>query len=145
MITGMDTKICTKCKEEKSVDDFNKRYAKGRSPDARRPDCKRCEYLRRKRTGLEERGWRKKRLAIYGLTLELYDELLAAQGGVCAICEEPPTRRPLDVDHCHTTLVVRGLLCPACNMGIGKFRDSTRLLDKAKKYLERDDHNRRKC
>ena len=48
----------------------------------------------------------------YGLTLEEYDAMLEAQGGVCAICGEPrPEERTLHVDHDHETGAIRGLLC----------------------------------
>ncbi len=46
---------------------------------------------------------RKGRLKTYGLTPATYDELLAAQGGVCAICQTPPGDRLLHVDHAHDT------------------------------------------
>lgn len=40
------------------------------------------------------------------------------------------------VDHDHTTGKVRGLLCNACNKGLGFFKDSKELLDKAIKWLQ---------
>lgn len=64
----------------------------------------------------------------YGLTGEAHDRLLAAQGGVCAVCgipaEHTPThwRGKLCVDHCHDTGKVRGLLCNDCNAAIGHAR-----------------------
>ena len=49
----------------------------------------------------------------------LYDELLEAQGGGCAICGRPPSpRRRLDMDHDHKLMRLRGLLCPRCNRAI---------------------------
>lgn len=49
----------------------------------------------------------------------LYDEILAAQGGHCALCPRPPSdRRKLDLDHCHTKMVIRGLLCFRCNRAL---------------------------
>src|SRR5262245_59630423 len=43
----------------------------------------------------------------YGITLEQYDAMLAAQLGVCAICSEKPGDLTLHVDHDHATGAVR--------------------------------------
>src|SRR5688572_9957760 len=60
----------------------------------------------------------------YGITVEQYDELLAAQGGVCAICTSPPRDDiSLHVDHDHETGERRGLLCFRCNNALGDFGD----------------------
>lgn len=73
----------------------------------------------------------------YGLTIEEYDELLVAQGYVCAICGGlNPDNRRLAVDHCHKTGQVRGLLCDLCNRGLGLFLDEVTRLRQAAKYLE---------
>ena len=82
----------------------------------------------------------------YGLTGEMYDAILAAQGGGCAICgnkydvPHPRTKgkQLLSVDHCHATKRVRGILCSSCNLGVGMFQDSEELLLKAALYLERN-------
>src|SRR5207249_694982 len=58
---------------------------------------------------------RKPRAAQLGVTDAEYDRLLAAQGGGCAICGNPPKTRRLHVDHDHKTGEVRGLLCHRCN------------------------------
>lgn len=74
----------------------------------------------------------------YGITPEQYDEMLDAQGGVCAVCaSECPTGQRLAVDHNHLTDAVRGLLCVNCNRGIGHFNDNQELLLAAVDYLER--------
>lgn len=54
----------------------------------------------------------------YGISLEEYDELLAAQDGRCGICNRPVVKH-FDVDHCHKSLRVRGLLCRNCNRNLG--------------------------
>lgn len=45
-----------------------------------------------------------------------YHVMLEDQAGVCAICKRPPNGTRLDIDHCHRTLEIRGLLCRGCNM-----------------------------
>lgn len=55
----------------------------------------------------------------YDLSDEEFDALADSQGGLCAICGKPPARKRLDIDHCHTTLAVRGLLCRSCNGKLG--------------------------
>lgn len=75
----------------------------------------------------------------YGITIEQYDELLARQNNVCAICKFPcKTGRRLAVDHCHETGKIRGLLCHDCNTGIGKLKESPDLLLQAHKYLSQE-------
>jgi len=58
-------------------------------------------------------------IANYGITIEDYDAMLAAQGGGCAICHTPPRSKRLHVDHDHADGRVRGLLCYHCNRTIG--------------------------
>lgn len=76
----------------------------------------------------------------YGITAREYDDLLAKQSGVCAICSQPERgkrNRYLAVDHCHRTGVVRGLLCTHCNRALGLFGDSQSVLANAISYVER--------
>jgi hypothetical protein len=78
-----------------------------------------------------------------GITLQEYDKLLKQQEMVCAICKRVETRKnangstwSLSVDHCHTTGVIRGLLCGRCNTGLGMFLDDPTLLENAISYLK---------
>jgi hypothetical protein len=71
----------------------------------------------------------------YGLTQADYDFMVAAQGGLCAICERKPQQK-LCVDHCHATRRLRFLLCTRCNVGLGSFDDDPRLLRRALAYAE---------
>lgn len=59
----------------------------------------------------------------------------ADQDGRCAICNKE--MKQVNVDHCHKTQEVRGLLCTACNTGIGKLKDDISVLESAIKYLKR--------
>jgi hypothetical protein len=74
-----------------------------------------------------------------GITTVDYDKMLANQEGKCAIChtDTPSKRRKyFDIDHCHATGKVRGLLCEVCNRAIGLLKDSPEMLRRAADYLE---------
>jgi hypothetical protein len=78
---------------------------------------------------------------LYGMSLAAYDRLSEEQGHRCAICGQPEEMKirgkvvKLAVDHCHSKGHVRALLCRACNNGLGMFKDSPDLLEKAAEYL----------
>jgi len=91
----------------------------------------------------------------YGIDSFVFDELSKQQEYKCAICGRNPyqhsvavldkrTGKPrshpynvLNIDHDHTTGVIRGLLCSACNRAIGFFGDDIERLKKAVEYLTR--------
>ncbi len=74
----------------------------------------------------------------FNLTPEQYDFLLTRQKGRCAICQcLPIPLRRLAVDHCHVSKQIRGLLCGACNPGLGYFKDDKDILGLAIEYLSR--------
>jgi hypothetical protein len=76
-------------------------------------------------------------IAKYGLTMEAYEAMLAAQGGACAICRRTePTGKGWHIDHCHTTNRVRAILCHHCNLMLGHALDEPALLRAAANYLE---------
>ena len=101
------------------------------------------EALReRQRTYLEKNRKehnRKKRLQPYDLTQDELNAMMAEQNGVCKVCGCPPTGKGpnavLHIDHDHDTGKVRGLLCQACNRGLGFFRDDPERLAAAINYL----------
>lgn len=130
-------KKCSTCKREKADDKFY-RYAGGRLFS----DCKRCyskkgaAYRRNNKDAVSRRHMARRVKLRYGITAEVYDDLLEYQKGVCAICGKPDTRKMLGVDHNHLTGKVRGLLCHSCNVLIGHARENTEILNKAIAYLE---------
>ena len=93
-------------------------------------------------SGLTQKRYRIKHT--YGITLEEFDALVEAQGNRCKICGEHETRwnnkskrvQDLSIDHDHATGIIRGLLCNACNVGLGQFQDDPELLQKALDYLD---------
>lgn len=84
----------------------------------------------------------KGRLLRYGITLEEFATRLAEQGGRCAICRtDEPSGRGWHLDHDHSKDLKdkeghRGILCHACNTGLGGFRDNIPMLERASAYLE---------
>jgi len=80
----------------------------------------------------------------YGISPEQYEKMSEAQDHVCAICRRPETAlgrggkvMGLAVDHCHTTGVVRSLLCRVCNQTLGRHQDNPEWFDAAGAYLRR--------
>jgi hypothetical protein len=61
--------------------------------------------------------------------------------GPCQICGRVPglADKGNAYDHDHSTGEFRGWLCFDCNTGLGKFKDSPALLQKAVDYLGRAD------
>lgn len=51
----------------------------------------------------------------YGITLDERDEMIEAQGNLCAACRVGPADV---VDHCHASGDVRGVLCRKCNVAL---------------------------
>lgn len=100
-------------------------------------------YMRQHRAAHKEdwKNWHLQRK--FGLSLHEYGQMLIAQNGKCAICgdEDGGTRngetKALAVDHDHKTGKVRGLLCEACNQGIGKLKDDPKVLRAAADYLDK--------
>jgi hypothetical protein len=109
--------------------------------------CKKCSGIKlRKNPEIDRkqycRNWYIKKK--YGLEPIEFEAYWIACYGKCFICEknmEMPTKtrgQGLDVcaiDHNHQTGNVRGLLCNACNKGLGFFKDDARLIQKALNYL----------
>lgn len=62
-------------------------------------------------------------------------ELFSRQGFSCACCGT--TNAKWHVDHCHTTKVVRGILCQPCNLMLGHAEDNSAVLRAAADYLEK--------
>lgn len=133
------SKRCPSCERLRRASCF---YADSNRPNGLSVYCKDCQNDGRSQRRQRDRGWRKaQRKSLYGLTEEAHAALVASQGGLCAVCRQPPkdSRTPddpcLQVDHDHRTKRVRGLLCGACNRAIGLMRDDPRRLLQAAKYL----------
>lgn len=158
------TKICTKCKKEKELDQFgnNKRHK-----DKKSCWCKRCtttgimKYNKARYHGTDP-TYRTYCIAMakeklnpeqrrnntlkrkFNITARQYDQILQIQNGVCKICSKiNKNGRRLAVDHDHKTGKVRGLLCLHCNAILGYSKESIEILYNAIKYLKTVDIDRR--
>jgi hypothetical protein len=80
-------------------------------------------------------AWARQLRRRFGMTVDDYNAMVRAQHGVCAVCRQSPNGNHLCVDHDHRTGLIRGLLCDACNGGIGQFDDDVQLLASAAEYL----------
>ena len=105
------------------------------APRAGLRHCVKCsEYFRSSATIKSyKRKWRLKKL--YGITPQEWSDIMAAQGGKCAICEKPMSAPR--VDHDHSTGRVRGMLCGTCNQALGLLMEDPVLCEVAGRYLRR--------
>lgn len=73
----------------------------------------------------------------FGITVDRYNEMLAEQNGVCAICAGNPRGQwnRFHVDHDHNDGKIRGLLCQDCNTALGLLKDNPNLMEKAASYV----------
>lgn len=136
------TKLCKGCRENLPLTSFAVRRDRSkRTPELIKTisRCKDCmlkahqNYRKQPSTVERQRWWSIQRK--YGLSKENFLILKDKQGNCCKICRKEVSE--LYVDHDHTTLATRGLLCQYCNSGLGMFREDTNSLRQAIKYLER--------
>lgn len=142
-------KRCSSCRVSKESSEFHRQKSQR---DGLHSRCKSCVTIRnierwkdpvyktkelaRRASAKGKSNLRRQRLKRnYGITVEEYDQMLADQGGGCAICGDTGTTMNLAVDHCHTTGKVRGILCVNHNVGIGCFQDDPDILRATIDYL----------
>lgn len=125
-------RLCKKCNIEKPLESY-------RSSAHNCIVCNECLVENRKKIGASESKINNQLIKRYGITLEEYNSLLVSQDFCCAICRKHVStlKVRLHVDHCHTTLKVRGLLCFNCNNALGRFKDNPDILQNAIDYITR--------
>jgi hypothetical protein len=113
-----EVKRCSHCKVLKPINEYVK--------DKKRADglyhrCRNCQ-------------WKVIRASKYKFAD--YDAMLREQLNLYCICNrQEMVHKSLSVDHDHKTGKVRALLCTNCNVGLGRFNDDPKLLEKAAQYL----------
>lgn len=153
-------KVCTRCPEKGSQPLENFPF-RSKIKGTRGSWCRLCQKAyakswyngnegkrQKNRTYYQENPEKFREYALfskYGLTLEGYDILYKKQDGRCAVCKRPERSvdrwegkiRRLQVDHCHETGRVRGLLCYRCNVLIGGLGDTVEAIERVLVYLKR--------
>jgi Recombination endonuclease VII len=76
-------------------------------------------------------------LKLYGISLMQREALFVAQGSKCGICNTENPGLRWELDHCHKSGLIRGILCSGCNLLLGHGRDDPKVLAAAIEYLER--------
>lgn len=157
-------KVCKKCLENKSIDNY---YVNTNDRGYKFPSsiCKQCTCLkhRQKRSAMSEEQRqsirdRKKSYNVknrdksknrelkrnFNISYDIFLTMKVSQNNLCAICKKQESAlsndgyiKELAVDHCHKTGKIRGLLCSACNIGIGKFKECVDNLEQAITYLKK--------
>ena len=142
-------KKCSKCKEEKPLEEFGKdkqrkdgksyyckpcdrAYQLERKQRVEHLPCADCGTRPRTKSQVTCKACQKKRIALgkYNITSEKYDELHTDPA--CACCGRTPEeiggKSPMHIDHCHEGGQVRDLLCRYCNTALGMlYEDVTRV------------------
>jgi|ERR1017187_3112749 hypothetical protein len=96
------------------------------------PELAKERDRKRFRTALPTRLWR-----LYKLAYSDFLNMLFDQDFKCPICGCDIDERSCHVDHCHNSMMVRGLLCKLCNVGLGSFKDNIESCKRAAVYLEK--------
>lgn len=110
-----ETKKCRNCGESCLVSEFP--YFSS-STAGRKNTCKKCSKTLSK------------------LRSRLKKENKTPEPGPCPICGEHTSSWILD--HCHFDDHFRGYICNSCNLGLGRFNDDIRILEKAIDYLRQN-------
>lgn len=133
------TKTCPRCQVEKDESEFYRFKDRWVDRSYLSSRCRPChqEYKRESATAPVARKKEKLKLR-YGITYEQWESMREKENYTCMICgiTEPEMNRHLDVDHCHTSGVVRGVLCNPCNRILGDARDNVAILEAAIQYLK---------
>ena len=134
------SKRCKTCHRMKSAE------WKAADPDRAKASQRRTDAKRRG-TEQRRRSTKNSNLVLrYGIDLETYELMYAAQRGFCATCgcEKDLLGGHIDdvlhVDHDHVTLEVRELLCLRCNTALKAGWDADHMRRMAD-YLDKHDNN----
>lgn len=106
---------CKYCELDREEEEFYPRLG-----GLKRLECKYCNL-------------RKQRHYLYGISEEDFQKLRLKAAGKCMLCND--NTKKLNIDHCHKTGKVRGLLCTRCNSLLGVIEKDPLMFNKIQEYL----------
>ena len=138
---GPTRQRCDNCKAERkrATDAEKAKRWRESNPELQRAYSRKAHEKRKDRPDWRAYKNQAEMVRKYGIDMAQFNELLEAQGGVCAICHGLPNGpgRRFHIDHCHDSKKVRGLLCGKCNTAIGLLNDDPQRAESAAAYLRR--------
>jgi hypothetical protein len=135
------TKSCRNCKQELELSNYYQFHNKWTGHKYYSARCRPCHQLYKTVSPTTKRNRKAQKLKLrYGLKYEQWETIRKDQNYSCMICgiTEEILNKKLDVDHCHVTGVVRGVLCNPCNTTLGHARDKIEVLEAAARYLQKN-------
>lgn len=97
-------------------------------------NCIECGLMNMQKRA-EQAKWRRVKKE-YGLSQIQVEKMLEKQNFSCAICEKSIAIK-YHIDHCHTSGIVRSLLCSKCNQAIGLLDEDQKKIQKAADYIRK--------
>ena len=132
-------KICKLCGQDKDISDFYQFYDKWSDKKYSSSRCKPCHLKHKADNPNTPKNNKSEKLKLrYGITFEQWEMMREKENFSCMICgiTEEKIGKRLDVDHCHSTGKVRGVLCNPCNTTLGHAKDNIAILESAIEYLK---------
>jgi len=125
---------CCRCREIKDINLF-----RGKHQTIQYPYCITCAAESHRETDRKRTIYNK-----FNITKEDHQKLILDSNNKCKICKQPESHinytskktLSLTVDHCHTSGLIRGLICRSCNLMLGNAKDSIKTLRAAIRYLQ---------
>lgn len=125
-------RVCTRCQADTPIAQLvpGKKFHGGYMPF-----CKPCRALRVKELRNSDPNRRRHHIAAvikskllntYGMVTADYEQMVKDHGDCCALCRSSDKGRNArfrtwNIDHCHETDLIRGLLCHDCNIKLGHY------------------------
>ena len=113
---------CKECYREKEIKKYHKLSEEQKKERRKRNKANTFEYRQQYRLKRD-----------YGLTTEEFSGMILEQNSLCKICKEHMDNP--QIDHCHTTGKVRGLLCRGCNTSLGLLKENPETLRSMIEYI----------